>query len=211
MAEIPHRGFDTMALLDREQPLPNDDPRLKEWIETNGSLYINKAVIGVREAIPGEQIETWVNGAQGKVLERSEIAKEGNLVAVGVLGEQYIPSAESLQRNKIPVGEEGLRDDEVAPPLPNDGHQYHLWRTNGGDYRVVAANPLPSNIYLLTSSGRLQTGVPGGLIAAQIRSSEDDPTQHVVDVARFIAPDEFAASYRPATPIEYAQFGMGPT
>lgn len=201
--EINKPAFDTSRLRDRENPLPNDDPSLKDWVVENGELYINRAVIGVRPAVPGELVETWVSGPEGeKVLERSVVAEEGQLVAVGALGEKYIPSAAGLERNKVPVGEEGLREDEVVPPLPDDGHHYELWRPNGDDYRVVATNPYDGSIYLRTSSGRLQVGVPDGKIAAQVSArpgAEGMSIDSAVDVgvARFIAPNEFAVSYRP--------------
>jgi hypothetical protein len=151
-AEAKTSNFDTAKLLDKENPLPNDNPGLKDWVIENGELYVNRAVIAVRDAVPGETIETWVEGSGGRVLERAVMAEKGQLVAVGVLGEQYIPSTASLEKNKVRIDQEGLQEGEVAPPLPEDGYRYELYRPNGEDYRIVATNPLHETIYLGTSS-----------------------------------------------------------
>lgn len=207
-------GFNINALLQAEAPLPNDDLALKGYIAEHGYLVRNTSVIAVRPATAGEPVETWIKGQNGQpVLERTATAKEGDVVAVGVLGEQYIPSKASIEKNREPVGTEGLREDEKAPPLPNDGHDYTLFRTNGQDYRLAAVNPFEDqDIYLCTSSGRLQTGIPGGLMAAQISppSVETEDTDVVcrLDVARFIGPEEFAASYTAAGPEDYTRFGV---
>lgn len=135
------------------------------------------------------------------------------MVAVGTLGEQYTPSRAKIEKGREPVGAEGLREEEKAPPLPNDSHSYTLLRANGQDYRLATVNPFEDqNIYLRTSSGRLQTGVPGGLMTAQISplSSEAESADVAsrLDVARFIGPKEFAASYTAAGSEDYIRFDV---
>jgi hypothetical protein len=208
------QNFDTSPLLNATEPLPNNDPGLKTFVAQRGRLYKNVSVIGVRPAVDGEPIETWITDPAGnKVLERSTIARSGDLVAVGALGEQYIPSKSSIENNREAVGSEGLREDETPPPLPSDGHSYSLFRSNGRDFRVAAMNPYGNqNIYLRTSSGRLQTGVPGGMMAAQASIPPTETAtgdlQDRLDVVRFIGPSEFAASYVEASPHEYAQLDV---
>jgi hypothetical protein len=149
----------------------------KSFIAAHGQLYKNTSVIAVRNAIPDEPIQTWIKGPEDQpILERTATAKEGDVVAIGVLGEQYIPSQANLKKNREQVDIEDLREDEKAPPLPDDEHDYVLFRTNGQDYRLASPSPFDDkDIYLRTSSGRLQTGIPGGLMAAQI-SPPGEPT-----------------------------------
>lgn len=206
--------FDTNTLLRSAEPLPNDDLALKSFIAERGRLYRHTSVIGVRPAIPGELVETWIQTLdEDRVLERTTTAQDGDLVAIGALGERYVPSSAIIEATRVRVGTEGLRADENAPPIPADGHVYVLYRTNGHDYRLATPNPFVDQfIYLRTSSGRVQTGVPGGLMAAQISPlSGKDAALDVIsrlDVVRFIGPKEFAASYMPADPDDYARFGI---
>lgn len=213
--EQEHQGFDTSALLRAEAPLPNDDPDLKSFVAKRGRLYKNISVIAIRSAVPGEEIETWVKGSDDELLlERTTPANEGDLVAIGTLGEQYIPSRANVEKNREAVGPDGLRDDENAPPVPNDGHSYTLYRTNGQDFRLATPNPFNDQyIYLRTSSGRVQTGIPGSLMAAQISPLPDAAEGHQdavprLDVVRFIGPEEFAASYTLASADDRVRFGV---
>lgn len=211
--ETPRSNFDISRLRDRNDPVPNDDPALREWVVANGTLCRNIAIIAVRRAFPGEVVKTWIKGPGGKlVLERSTPTGPGHeWVAIGANGERYTPSSESLESNKEPVGAEGLRPLEKAPSIPDDG-DYTLMRPKE-DFRIAADNPFTEGrIYLGTSSGRVQTGLPGGkiLVKVTLEQAEAGGTHLEYGVARFLGPEEFPASYAPATADEYARLGLRP-
>jgi hypothetical protein len=65
-------------------------------------LYRKKANVAIRPAVPGEVVETWIDGQRETV----NTARAGDYVVCGARGEQYIISSETLATRYGPPGAE---------------------------------------------------------------------------------------------------------
>ena len=157
---------------DKQEKAPKElDLSTSEWTNrlANAEVYVKKAVVQAREAVPGETITTIL--ADGTV-ETTNTAGENTVIITNPGGEEYIIGADKFAGRYEPTGVDGeYRATGMARAVKNP---------TGGDIQVMAP------------WGELQFGGADALIATVFDPSNPDE----ISADRYIiGAEEFKDTY----------------